>query len=156
MPSGGSRPGAGRPRDPMALRTDRRVDPNSRDGWTLLPKSREGDPPPWPLSGQSEREMDLWASFWRKPQAVIWEKSSLVEVVALFVRQFVEGEVPKSSAENRKTIRLMMADLYLTPESMAKAHLYIAEDELEPKRDGKQPERKSAKSRLRVVDGSGA
>ena len=98
----------------------------------------------------------LWVRFWAKPQAVIWERDSLVEIVALFVRQFAEGEAPKSSAENRKTIRLMLADLYLTPDSMLRAKLRIATDEVEAKRTERAPVRKSARSRLKVVsDGQG-
>ena len=152
MSSGGNH-GGGRPRDPNALRTDRRS--SEKDGWTLLPaEGRKGDPPAWPLTSPSDRESDLWASFWRKPQAVVWERESLVEIVALFVRQFAEGEVPKSSAENRKTIRLMLGDLYLTPVSMRNAKLRIATDEVEAKRDERP--RTSAKSRLKVVsDGQG-
>ena len=151
MPSGGNH-GGGRPRDPNALRTDRRV--SEKDGWTLLPaEGRAGEPPAWPLSGISDRESDLWASFWRKPQAVIWERESLVEVVALFVRQFAEGEVPKSSAENRKTIRLMLADLYLTPGSMRAAKLRVASDEVEEKRAAAKPSGSSVRDRLRAVSG---
>lgn len=152
MPSGGNH-GGGRPQDANALRTDRRV---SKADWTTLPaEGRKGDPPPWPLFEQSDREEVLWTRFWRKPQAVIWERDSLIEIVALFVRQFAEGEVPKSSAENRKTIRLMLADLYLTPGSMRAAQLRIATDEVEAKRETVVA-RKSAKSRLKVVsDGQG-
>lgn len=149
MPSGGSRVRSGPAPDPMALRRDR---PSDKDGWTTLPaEGRTGDAPAWPLLDQSPREEVLWARFWRKPQAVIWERDSLIEIVALFVRQFAEGEVPKSSAENRKTIRLMLADLYLTPDSMLKARLRIATDEVEAKRTERAPVRKSARSRLKVV-----
>jgi hypothetical protein len=140
-------------RDPMALRRDR---PGDKDGWTTLPaEGRKGDPPPWPLFDQSGREEVLWERFWRKPQAVIWQRDSLIEVVALFVRQFAEGEVPKSSAENRKTIRLMLADLYLTPDSMLRAKLRIATDEVEAKREIVVAHN-SPRSRLKVVsDGQG-
>jgi hypothetical protein len=156
MPSGGARARSGPARDPNALRRDR---PGDKDGWTTLPaEGRTGEPPGWPLDQQSGREAELWASFWRKPVATIWERDSIVEVVALFVRQFAEGEVPKSSAENRKTIRLMMADLYLTPDSMLRAKLRISTDEVREKRaELKTPARKSARTRLKVVsDGQGA
>ena len=149
MPSGGARARSGPAPDPMALRRDRKSD---KDGWTLLPaEGREGDPPPWPLLGQSEREADLWISYWAKPQAVIWERDHLTEVVALFVRQFVEGEEPKASAENRKTVRMMFADLYLTPDSMARARLRVAADEVAEKRV-EPVKRATARDRLKVVD----
>lgn len=115
--------------------------------------------PMWPLSDQSEREAELWPIFWAKPQAVIWERDHIVEQVAMFVRQFCEGEVPKSSAENRKTTRMMAADLYLTPDSLLKARLRIAVDELgavrttrrQPAKTAAAAPRKSARDRLKVV-----
>lgn len=149
MPSGGARARSGPVRDPNALRRDR---PDDKNGWTLLPaEGRAGAAPEWPLRLQSEREAQLWESYWRKPQAVIWERDHLVEVVALFVRQFCEGEVPKASAENRKTVRMMFADLYLTPDSMARARLRVATDEVADTRAARAA-RPSARSRLKVVD----
>lgn len=79
------------------------------------------------VAAQHRRELVLWTEFWRKPQAIVWERNGMVEIVALFVRQFAEGEIPRSSAENRKTIRMLMADLYLTPDSLARARLKIGE-----------------------------
>jgi hypothetical protein len=92
---------------------------------------------------------------WRKPQALIWERDGTFEYVAMFVRQLAEAELEKASAENRKTVRMMFADLFLTSDSMARARLRIATDEVEAKRaEAKAPVRKSARDRLKVVDGS--
>jgi len=133
----------------MSLRQDRK---DVKAGWTTLPaEGRVGDPPPWPLFGQSEREAEMWDAFWRKPQAIIWERDHIVEPVALFVRQFCEGELPMTSAENRKTIKAYLADLYLTSDSLARAHLRIASDEVAEKR-AKPAVRMSARDRLKVVD----
>jgi hypothetical protein len=125
MASGGARYRSGPAPDPNAARRDRKDDVS---GWTILPATgRPGPAPAWPLLDMSPREATLWGSFWAKPQAVIWERDNLVEFVALFVRQFAEGEIPKSSAENRKTIRMMLADLYLTPDALARARYRIEE-----------------------------
>lgn len=156
--SGGARVRSGPPPDADAFRRDRKDDQAS---WTTLPiEGRRGKkPPPWPLLDQSDREKQLWPIFWAKPQAVIWERDHVVEAVAMYVRQFCEGEIPKSSAENRKTIRMMGADLYLTPDSLLKARLRIATDEVEAKRAARTPAKKtaaaatrsSARDRLKVV-----
>lgn len=152
MPSGGARTRSGPAPDPNALRRDR---PGDRDGWTTLPADgRTGPAPEWPLTTQTERERELWTSHWRKPQAVIWERDHIIENVAMYVRQFCEGEVPKSSAENRKTTRMMAADLYLTPDSLLKAKLRIGQ--VATTLASVTPIRASARSRLTVTDGSGA
>jgi hypothetical protein len=152
MVSGGARARSGPAPDPMALRRDRKPD---KDGWTTLPvEGRKGDPPPWPLADlPNDRESEVWAQFWAKPQAIVWERDQIFEPVAMFVRQYIEGMERKASAENRKTVRMMFADLYLTSDSMARARLRIAPDEVEAKRAEVKPARKSARSRLKVVDG---
>lgn len=149
MPKGGARSRSGPAPDPNALRRDRKTDAT----WTVLPASgRTETAPPWPLVGQSEREAEMWDIYWSKPQAMVWERDSLVEYVALFVRQFIEAEVPTASAENRKTVRMMFADLYLTSDSMARARIRIAGDDFSAKReDSAVPKRASAKDRLTVV-----
>ncbi len=152
MPSGGARSRSGSAPDPMSLRQDRA---SVKAAWTTLPaEGRKGAPPRWPLYGQSEREVEMWASFWTKPQAVLWERDHLVEPVALFVRQFCEGELPMTSAENRKTIKAYLADLYLTSDSLKRGGYRIAADEVAEKREAKPAPRKSSRSRLKVV-GSG-
>lgn len=152
MPKGGARSRSGPAPDPNALRRDRKTDAT----WTVLPASGRTNPPPaWPLVGQSEREAEMWDVYWAKPQAMVWERDSLVEYVALFVRQFIEAETVTSSAENRKTVRMMFADLYLTPDSMARARIRISGDDFTAKREGVEgSKRPSAKDRLTVV-GSG-
>lgn len=156
MPSGGARSRSGPARDPNALRRDRKDD---KAGWVTLPaEGRPGDPPPWPLNDTpTELEWEVWGQFWRKPQAIIWERDQIFEPVAMFVRQYIEGMERKASAENRKTVRMMFADLYLTSDSLARAHMRIAADEVEAKRAEKEaPKRKSARDRLQVVNGDGS
>lgn len=155
MTSGGARARSGPLRDPNAFRRDR---PSDALGWTDLPaEGRTAPAPAWPLAdAPNEREAEVWAQFWAKPQAIIWERDQIVEPVAMFVRQYIEGMARKASAENRKTVRMMFADLYLTSDSMARAKLRIVPDEVAEKRDGAP--RTSARSRLTVVmpDAAGA
>jgi hypothetical protein len=133
---GGSRVGAGRPQDPNSLRSAQRGD---KDWFNLPAAGRGGDPPPWPLSAPTDRELQVWADFWRKPQAVIWERDQLFELVGIFIRQFIEAETAKASAENRKTVRMMFADLYLTPDSLSRAKYRIVADEVVSKSAAPDP-----------------
>lgn len=146
---------SGPPPDPNALRRDRKSD---QAGWTTLPtEGRTGPTPKWPAPAQTEREAELWESMWRKPQAVIWERDGSYEYVAMFVRQLAEAELEKASAENRKTVRMMFADLYLTSDALTRARMRIAVDEVaEARAEKAEPEApKSARDRLTVVDGDG-
>lgn len=151
---GGARTRSGPAPDPSALRRSRKTD---QAGWTELPNEGRTDPAPaWPAPTQTDREAELWAEMWATPQALIWERDGLRHYVAMFVRLLAEAEVEKASAENRKTVRMMYADLYLTSDAMARARIRIATDETAEKRDTPRARRASARDRLKVVDGNGA
>jgi hypothetical protein len=154
MTSGGARTRSGPAPDPTALRRNRKGDQSS---WTVLPsEGRRAAAPIWPAPTQTEREAELWVEMWATPQALIWERDGLRHYVAMFCRLLAEAEVEKASAENRKTVRMMYADLYLTSDSMARARIRIATDEVAAKAAEKTaPKRKSSRDRLRVVNGDG-
>lgn len=121
MTSGGARARSGPPPDPNSARSD-------NAGWTIIPSAGRGTPAPeWPLTEPTPRESAMWERFWAKPQAVIWERDGQLEYVAIFVRQLIEAEGAKASAENRKTVRMMFADLYLTSDAMLRARIRIGE-----------------------------
>lgn len=151
MARGGARTRSGPPQDPTALRRLRKDDAQ----WTLLPaEGRQVDAPDWPLTEATPRELVLWERWWRKPEALLWEADGSVDYVALTVRMFAEAEVTKASAENRKTVRMMMADLYLTRDAKDKAHIRVAVDEVAEKRERRDPEpASSARDRMKVVSG---
>lgn len=154
MSKGGARSRSGPPADPNALRRLRKDDAQ----WTVLPaEGRTEDAPDWPLTEATPREMVLWHRWWRKPEAFLWQADGSIDYVALTVRMFAEAEVEKASAENRKTVRMMMADLYLTRDAKDRARIRVAEDELAEKRDApvKPAQQKSARDRFQVVDGGG-
>lgn len=157
MPAGGARSRSGPAPDPMALRRSRKDD---AAGWTVLPsEGRVKATPIWPAPTQTDREAELWSEMWAKPQALIWERDGLTHFVAMFVRLLAEAEVEKASAENRKTVRMMFADLYLTSDAMARARIRIAEDETAEKRQSKAEAaaaKPTSRDRFEVVDGAGA
>jgi hypothetical protein len=55
----------------------------------------------------------------------MWEESHALEYVAFTVRMFAEAEQPKARTEDRKSLRQMMADLYMTPDSQLRARIVI-------------------------------
>lgn len=111
--------------------------------------------PEWPLTEATTRELVLWDRWWRKPEAVIWEKDGSADYVALTVRMFAEAEAEKASAETRKTVRMMMADLYLTRDSKDRAGFRVVSDEVTAKRDEKAS-RPTSRDRMKVVKADGA
>ena len=149
MTSGGARSRSGPAPDPSSGRSERR-------DWKDLPASgREGEAPEWPLTDATLREQVLWERWWRKPEAVIWEKDGSADYVALTVRMFAEAEVEKASAENRKTVRMMMADLYLTRDAKDRAGFRVVSDEVAAKREEKAT-RPTSRDRMKVVKSGGA
>lgn len=142
MTSGGARPRSGPAPDPNSARSE-------AAGWTFIPLAGRGAPAPdWPLTEPTPRERVMWERFWGKPQAVIWERDGQLEYVAIFVRQLIEAEAEKASAENRKTVRMMFADLYLTSDAMARARIRIVSEVDQPRRASSAPKRER---RLRSV-----
>src|SRR5690349_1397019 len=151
MTSGGARARSGPLPDPSSARSEKR-------GWTDLPASgRVGDAPEWPLTEPTSRERVLWERWWRKPEALIWEKDGSADYVALTVRMFAEAEVERASAENRKTVRMMMADLYLTRDAKDRAGFRVVDDEVTARRRSEPEDRpKSSRDRMKVVRADGA
>lgn len=155
MTKGGARSRSGPPPDPNALRRDRKSDGE----WITLPSSGRSAPAPeWPLTEATGRELVLWERWWRKPEALLWENDGSEDYVALTVRMFSEAEIERASAENRKTVRMMMADLYLTRDAKARARIRIAADETAEKREEKATatKRPSSRKRMKVVSGGDA
>jgi hypothetical protein len=152
MPRGGTRTGSGPPPDPNALRRDRTSDA----GWTVLPASgRVGDPPAWPLTEASPREVVLWAAFWAKPQAILWEMNGQAFEVAMYVRCFAEAEKPNGTTAVRTLVRQQADGLLLTIPAMYSARVKISVDEVRGKRDAAPvtAPASSSRSRLRAVAG---
>lgn len=149
---GGPRANAGRPLEPDAIRRDR---PSDQAGWVTLPASRDGAVPEWPLSDASQRELQLWAAEWKRPQAVMWEANGQAIEVAMYVRTLKAAEKDDASTATRTLLKQQQEALGLSLPGLARLRWRIAgatDTQQESKRaDGNR--RTSAKDRFAVIEG---
>ncbi len=152
MAKGGARARSGPPPNPASLNSAKTI-----GEWVVLPaEGREGPAPEWPLMGVTAREVELWESLWRKPQAVEWERLGQEYEVALYVRRLSEAEMPGSLVTLSTLVRQMADSLGLTTPGMRAARWRIAPSEERTQQvKAAQPLRPSSRSRLKVVDGDG-
>ena len=116
--------------DPNALRRE-----HDGGAWLDLPAAgRPGDPPVWPLSRASARELALWRQEWARPQALAWARNRQELEVGLYVRTLVEAERPGASAAVRTLVRQQMAALGVTVDGLARNRWRIVADEVAPRR----------------------
>lgn len=87
-----------------------------------------------------DQELTLWATLWKLPQAVAWEKRSgkYLNEVAQYVRWKVRGELGDLKAS--KEARLLSKELGLTPASLLHLRWEIVADELAERRGEPDPE----------------
>ena len=135
-----------RPPDPHALRRDR-----DHLEWIDLPSGREGDPPEWPLSKATAREIEIWKAEWSRPQAVIWEANNQALEVALYVRSLREAEKPGAPVTLSLLVRKHMYALGLTIPGM-KANRWRIGVEQAPAEERIRPAASLAKKRLKLLD----
>lgn len=158
MPSGGARVHSGPPPDPNALRRDR---PGDRAGWTTLPvEGRPGKSPVWPLTEQTDREIELWIDLWGRPQAVMWERLGQEYEVAMCARMLARAEAPKSSTELLKTVKQFFDSLGLSTAGMLRNRWRLSDSgeavaAAASVGTRKPSVRKTARTRLKVVAPSG-
>jgi hypothetical protein len=91
------------------------------------------------------------------PQALMWERYGQELEVALYVRRFGEAELMDSRVNLSTLVRQMADSLGLTTPGMRANRWRIAREE-EPQRvagGAVVPDRKSSRSRLKVVPGDG-
>jgi hypothetical protein len=129
----------------------------------MLPaEGRPGEPPEWPLTTATERELDLWDDLWAKPQAVMWEQLGQDLEVALFVRTVAEAEQPESKTDLKKVVRQYLDSLGLSVQGMLRNRWKITAVRAVPEYDGpgqpeeteqapEPPRRTSARDRMKVV-----
>lgn len=127
MARGGARPRSGRVPDPQALN-------RQRDGkeWTKLPSAgRLAPAPEWPLAvvEPTQEELLKWRELWTMPQALVWEADRAFDMVAFYVRTYLEAMHPKAGAQARAFVRTVSQDLLLTPEALLRARYVIAGSE---------------------------
>lgn len=152
MAKGGARARSGPAPDPNALRRDR-----DAGDWVDLPaEGRVGDPPAFPLTRPTKRELELWERHWVLPQAVMWARDRVEYTVAMYVRQLRLAEDPSAPANRATLVRQLMDDLGLTEAGLARNKWRIVRDETEERRQERSGETPSARDRFKVVaDGAG-
>lgn len=155
MPKGGARTRSGPAPDPNALRRER-----DEGDWVVLPaEGREGDPPPWPLVGQSDREVELWGRLWRMPQALMWERYGQHLEVALHVRNVALVEMPGSPVNLGTLVRQQSDSLGLTTPGLRANRWKVTPAGAQPQTGRPRPTgrsgqaRQSARDRLKVING---
>jgi hypothetical protein len=151
---GGARNRSGPAPDPNSGRSDRR-------GFTLTALPSEGyagDVPEFPLPSPTDRELEVWASLWRRPQACAWSTQPWRwDQVADLARMQVRGEARDAPVAIATTVRQFRADLGLTPAGLKENGWAIASDETAAKRAEHTPARKaSSRDRMKVVPGAAA
>lgn len=142
--------------------------------FTRLPRECTKPEPDWPIEvpNPTVAELAMWSRLWRMPQAHVWHADHLETYVALYARAYVEAAQPKASSIARTTVRQMMGEMLLTTQALNAAKYVIVdsdEDEVlqgiaarqtgteggDPARPGPGGARRSARSRMRVVGGTG-
>ena len=150
MPRGGHAASGPAP-DPNALRRGRKTD---QAGWRTLPaEGRTGEPPVWPLTEQTDREVGLWLDLWEKPQALMWEELGQVLEVALFARTLAEAEKPDARVDVKKMVRGYLDSMGLSVAGMLRNRWRIAPAAEENEADvvSMTARRPSARDRIKVV-----
>lgn len=153
---GGARNRSGPPADPNSARSDRR-------GYKLtsLPAEGYGGPvPDFPLPSASDRELEVWASLWRTPQACAWSMPSeswRTPVVAMYVRTLVRCEDPEAPAALLGQLHRFADQIGMTTAGLAEMGWAVARDEVGEKAaeraEAKLSRPASSRDRLKAVSG---
>lgn len=106
------------------------------------------------MSSPSERELELWAGEWRRPQAVVWEQASQELEVALFVRSLVKAEALDASTSIRTLVKQQMEALGISVPGMLRNRWRIGQP-VSPE-DETLDEGDDVRGRLSVVTGGAA
>lgn len=150
MVSGGARARSGPPADPNALRRDRKDD----KAWVTLPVVPVDEVPAFPLAEASNAELELWAELWRKPQGHMWAALGLKFQVAFYVRNFLKAAAVDAAAAWVAGVLRQESELGLSTVGMGQLRWRIAVDEVAERREeAKPPARKSARDRLKAING---
>jgi hypothetical protein len=152
MTSGGARNRSGPQPSPTSGRSDRRG-----LSLTALPnEGYRGEVPGWPLMGQSDREVELWAWAWTTPQASAWALEPWRwHSVAMWVRIAVICEGPMAQAADKSGLHRYADQIGLTPAGLKENGWSIAAAEITPAEGPAEPVKKSSRGRMRVVKSDG-
>lgn len=123
--SGGARNRSGPSADPMSMRSESRG-----LSFSALPADGyAGEIPAFPVPGVTGRELEVWESLWRTPQAAAWAVQSWRwSHVADLARLMVLSEAEGAAVAVFTHIRQARADLGLTPAGLVENGWQIADD----------------------------
>jgi disulfide oxidoreductase YuzD len=76
--------------------------------------------------GPNEDEELKWRELWTLPQALIWEQDRCYDLVAFYVRTYLEAMRRGAGAQARTFVRQVSNDLYLAPAALM-AGKYVIE-----------------------------
>lgn len=153
---GGARANSGPPPDPTALRRDRKSD---QAGWTTLDAAgRKGKSPLWPLGQQTDRERELWAREWKRPQAIEWERNGQELEVALYVRAVTAAEALDAPVAARTLVKQLQEALGLSLPGLLRLHWKIGAPEAKASRGAgaRSVDGSSMRDRFKVITGGEA
>ncbi len=112
---------------------------------TALPaEGFDGEPPAWPLTAATRRELDVWREVWRTPQACAWSLPSeawRARTVAMWVRVSVRCEKRDAPATLFGQLHRFADQIGLTTAGLAEMGWKVAVDEVAVRRgerDGRQ------------------
>lgn len=149
MASGGARARSGPAPDPDALRRER-----DGDSWVTLPREGRQDPAPeWPLTPPTDRETELWAAEWTRPQAIMWERNGQEIEVALYVRTLTKAEAKDAATNVRTLLRQQQEALGLSIPGLHRNKWRIEGGETASRQEVAPSTGPSARDRFKVVDG---
>lgn len=132
MARGGARNRSGPPVDPKSGRSARRG-----LSFKALPnEGYQGEVPEFPVPGAGGRELEVWESLWRRPQAAAWAVQpwrwdAIAELAMLQVR----AEARDCPVAVYDKLRQWRADLGLTPAGMLENGWQIADPDIMPAAD---------------------
>lgn len=132
MARGGARNRSGPKPDERSRESDRR-------GYSLTALPSQGYSgliPDFPLPNPSERELEVWNSQWRTPQACAWSMPSeswRQRTVALYVRTSVRCEEPDAPATLLGQLHRFADQIGLTTAGLAEMGWKVAVDEVAAK-----------------------
>ena len=143
---------------PPPKHPSQRLRTNKVPGLIQLPEGGYTGPiPQWPLDGASYAELERWQRLWRTPQAAMWARAHMEDVVARYVQNCIMLESP--------TAKLTVAQSYLVSEvrqqedrlgrnplALMRLRWEVSENELEEMKQ----EKASSVRRLRAIDPAAA
>lgn len=154
MSRGGARNRSGPTASEDSGRSDRR-------GFSLtsLPAGGyDGPVPDFPLPAPSERELEVWETAWRSPQACAWSMPSeawRTRTVAMWVRLSVRCETEDAPAALLGQLHRFADQIGMTTAGLAEMGWKVAVDEVSAKAAEKPAKPASSRDRLKAVKASG-